>query len=397
MRTMVSNYYDLMTFGLGGASFQQFVDRFQEKYNVLQADGFAWDPEIQLDYTYEQLITSLNIATLPVYMDEVSQGLDKGFGEFKIGSNKIPTQKHRYPISEKMLRERMIMVQRFGDAALNTATQSALMEMLFTSTDNLLQGNRNAITHQRMRVASTGQFTIGLDNNPRGISGLTFDFGIPAANKESLSGESRWWKTNGHTTANEGTTSDPLLYLKNKVKAMRKKGFPAGHFEIASDLLDDLLTHTKVLKRIGLALYPSAAGATNPDLVASQYAQNMTDEGKLDAIRRIIGASIIPRDSIAAVDKFDEESKSLKVETIENFNPLNVAFVPDGQIGTIKSVQPMVFSDDPTQRIAWFDDGRTLLRQMFNAETKSMYVESEMAILCVPSMPQYMCVYTVTA
>lgn len=397
MRTMVSNYYDLMTFGLGGASFQQFVDRFQEKYNVLQADGFAWDPEIQLDYTYEQLITSLNIATLPVYMDEVSQGLDKGFGEFKIGSNKIPTQKHRYPISEKMLRERMIMVQRFGDAALNTATQSALMEMLFTSTDNLLQGNRNAITHQRMRVASTGQFTIGLDNNPRGISGLTFDFGIPAANKESLSGENRWWKTNEHTTANEGTTSDPLLYLKNKVKAMRKKGFPAGHFEIASDLLDDLLTHTKVLKRIGLALYPSAAGAANPDWVASQYAQNMTDEGKLDAIRRIIGASIIPRDSIAAVDKFDEESKSLKVETIENFNPLNVAFVPDGQIGTIKSVQPMVFSDDPTQRIAWFDDGRTLLRQMFNAETKSMYVESEMAILCVPSMPQYMCVYTVTA
>lgn len=397
MRTMVSNYYDLMTFGLGGASFQQFVDRFQEKYNVLQADGFAWDPEIQLDYTYEQLIASLNIATLPVYMDEASQGLDKGFGEFKIGSNKIPTQKHRYPISAKMLRERMIMVQRFGDAALNTATQSALMEMLFTSTDNLLQGNRNAITHQRMRVASTGQFMIGLDNNPRGISGLTFDFGIPAANKESLSGESRWWKTNEHTTANEGTTSDPLLYLKNKVKAMRKKGFPAGHFEIASDLLDDLLTHTKVLKRIGLALYPSAAGATNPDLVASQYAQNMTDEGKLDAIRRIIGASIIPRDSIAAVDKFDEESKSLKVETIENFNPLNVAFVPDGQIGAIKSVQPMVFSDDPTQRIAWFDDGRTLLRQMFNAETKSMYVESEMAILCVPSMPQYMCVYTVTA
>lgn len=397
MRTMVSNYYDLMTFGLGGASFQQFVDRFQEKYNVLQSDGFAWDPEIQLDYTYEQLIASLNIATLPVYMDEASQGLDKGFGEFKIGSNRIPTQKHRYPISAKMLRERMLMVQRFGDAALNTATQSALMEMLFTSTDSLLQGNRNAITHQRMRVTSTGQFTIGLDNNPRGISGLTFDFGIPSANKEVLSGENMWWKKSEHTTANEGTTSDPLLYLKNKVKAMRKKGFPAGHFEIASDLLDDLLTHTKVLKRIGLALYPSAAGTTNPDLVASQYAQNMTDEGKMDAIRRIVGVPIVPRDSIAAVDKFDDDSKSLKIETIENFNPLNVSFVPDGQIGTIKSVQPMVFSDDPTQRIAWFDGGRTLLRQMFNAETKSMYVESEMAILCVPSMPQYMCIYTVTA
>ena len=107
MRNMVSNYYDLMTFGLGGATFQQFVDRFLEKYNSPQTDGFAWDPEIQLDYTYEQLLASLNIATLPVYVDEASEGLDKSFGEFKIGSNKIPTQKHRYPISAKMMRERM--------------------------------------------------------------------------------------------------------------------------------------------------------------------------------------------------------------------------------------------------------------------------------------------------
>lgn len=397
MRNMVSNYYDLMTFGLGGATFQQFVDRFLEKYNSPQTDGFAWDPEIQLDYTYEQLLASLNIATLPVYVDEASEGLDKSFGEFKIGSNKIPTQKHRYPISAKMMREKMLMVQRFGDAALNSGTQAALMDMLFTSTDNLLMGNRNALTHQRMRVVSTGQFTIGVDNNPRGITGLTFDFGVPSANKETLSGENRWWKTSTHTTANEGSASDPLLFLKDKVKAMRKKGFPAGHFEIASDLLDDLLTHSKVLKRIGLALYPSAAGATNPDTVASQYAQNMTDEGKLDAIRRIIGASIIARDSIAAVDKFDSDSKSLRTETIENFNPLNVSFVPDGQVGTIKSVQPMVFTDDPTQRIAWFDGGRTLLTQRFESKTKSMYVESEMAVLCVPNMPQYMCVYTVTA
>lgn len=347
---MVSNYYDLMTFGLGSASYQQFVDRFKEKYNSPQTDGFAWDPEIQLDYTYEQLLASLNIATLPVYVDEASEGLDKSFGEFKIGSNKIPTQKHRYPISAKMMRERMLFVQRFGDAALNSEAQAALMDMLFTSTDNLLMGNRNALTHQRMRVVSTGQFTIGLDNNPRGITGLTFDFGVPATNKESLSGENRWWKTTTHTTANEGTSSDPLQFLKDKVKAIRKKGFPNGHFEIASDLLDDLLMHSKVLLKIGLALNPSSASDATGK-IATQYAQNMADDAKLDAIRRIIGCPIIPRDSIAAVDKFDSDSKSLKTETIENFSPLNVSFVPDGQIGTIKSVRPLVFTDDPTQEL----------------------------------------------
>ena len=394
---MVNNYYDLLTVGLGNFSFQQFVDKFQRKYNVLQTEGFDWDPDIQLDYTYEQLIASLGIVTLPVYVDVDSEGLDKSLGEFKIGSNKIPTQKHRYPINAKMLRERMIMYQRFGDASLTQETRTALMNLLFESTDKLLAGNRNALTHQRMRVVSTGQFTIDITNNPRGLKGITFDFGVPTANKETLSGENRWWKTTTHTPANEGTTSDPLLYLKNKRKAMRKSGFPAGHFEIASDLFDDLLTHTKVLERIGLALYPMAASATNPDTAAQGYATNMTDEAKKSAIESIIGCPIIPRDSLAAVETFDEESKSIKATTIENFNPLNVSFVPDGQIGTIKSVQPMVFTDDPTQRIAWFDGGRTLLTQRFESKTKSMYVESEMAVLAVPNMPQYMCIYTVTA
>ena len=397
MRTMVNNYYDLLSFGLGNFSFQQFVDRFQEKYNVLQTDGFNWDTEIQLDYTYEQLIASLGIVTLPIYVDVDSEGLDKSLGEFKIGSNKIPTQKHRYPMNAKMLRERMIMVQRFGEAALNQDTRTALLDLLFESTDKLLAGNRNALTHQRMQVVSKGQFTIDITNNPRGIKGLTFDFGIPSANKETLSGQNRWWTTSEHVAANEGTSSDPLLYLKNKRKAMRKAGFPNGHFEIAEDLFDDLLTHSKVLERIGLALYPMAASATNPGTAAQGYATNMTDEAKRAAIESIIGCPIIPRDSLAAVEKFDDATKSIKATTIENFDPLNVAFVPDGQIGTIKSVQPMVFTDDPTQRIAWFDGGRTLLTQRFESKTKSMYVESEMAVLCVPSMPQYMCVYTVTA
>ena len=392
MRHMVANYYDLMSFGLEGSSFQEFVDRFQLKYNEAQTDGFVWDPEIQIDYTYEQLIASLGINTLPVYVDEASEGLDKSFGEFKVGSNKIPTQKHRYPVSARMLREKMLMYQRFGAAALNNETQNALLDMLFTSTDQLLGGNVNARTHQRMRIVSTGQFEIGMDNNPRGLKGLIFDFGIPSKNKETLSGTKRWWTTDVHTQANEGADSDPLQFLKDKRKALKKSGYPRGHFEIAEDLFDDFLGHSIVLNRIGLAVNPNV---TDDSAIAA--ARNLTDDALKASIERIIGAPIVTRDSIASVDKFDEATKSLKVETIENFNPLNVSFVPDGQIGTIKSVQPVVFSDDPTQRIAWFDGGRTLLTQRFESKTKSMYVESEMAILCVPSVPQYMCVYTVTA
>lgn len=396
MRTMVKNYYDLMTFGLGNFSFQQFVDRFQTKYNDLQTDGFGWDPDIQIDYTYEQLIASLGIVTLPTYVDVDSEGLDKSLGEFKVGQNKIPTQKQRYPVNAKMLRERMLMVQRFGEAALNNDTQTALMNILFESTDNLLAANRNALTHQRMRIVSTGQFTIDIENNPRGLKGYTFDFGVPDKNKETLTTTSRWWTKSEHITANEGSTSDPLLFLKNKRKEVRRLGYPNGHYEMTENLFDDMLTHSKVLKRIGLSLSPGLASDTT-GAASIQYAQNMTDDALKAAVERIIGCPIVTRDSIAAVEKFDDESKSIKPVTIENFSPTNVSFVPDGELGTIKSVQPMVFAEDPTQRIAWFDGGRTLLTQRFESKTKTMYVESEMAVLCVPNRPQYMSIFTVTA
>ena len=391
MVTNVTNYYDLMSFGLGELSFQQFIDGFNEKYNTLNVDGYQWDNEIQWDYTYEQLIAASNIATLPIYVDESSEALDKAFGKFEIGSNKIPTQKHRYPVDAKMLRSKFLLAQKFGASTLTTETQNSLLDLLYTSSDNLIKGNRNALTHQRMRINSTGQFVIDINNNPRGIKGLTFDFGIPQANKDTLLTTARWWTTSTHITGNEGSDSDPLLYMKTLVKAKKKLGFPDGHIEMAIDLFDDLLTHSKVLQRIGYTLYPQATADG-----AIVYATNLTDDAKKAAMERVINCPIQTYDSIARVDSFDVTTKQLKQTSIDNFVATNIAFIPNGQIGTIKAVKPIVFEDDPTQRIAWFDGGRTLITNKFENKTKTMYVESEMAELLVPNMPQYMCISVVT-
>ena len=391
MVTNVTNYYDLMSFGLGELSFQQFIDGFNEKYNTINVDGYQWDNEIQWDYTYEQLIAASNIATLPIYVDESSEALDKAFGKFEIGSNKIPTQKHRYPVDAKMLRSKFLLAQKFGASTLTTETQNSLLDLLYTSSDNLIKGNRNALTHQRMRINSTGQFVIDINNNPRGIKGLTFDFGIPQANKDTLLTTARWWTNSTHITANEGSSSDPLLYMKTLVKAKKKLGFPQGHIEMSIDLFDDLLIHSKVLQRIGYTLYPQATADG-----AIVYATNLTDDAKKAAMERFINCPIQTYDSIANVDSFDVTTKQLKQTTIENFVPTNIAFIPNGQLGTIKAVKPIVFTDDPTQRTAWFDGGRTLITNKFENKTKTMYVESEMATLCVPNMPQYMCISVVT-
>lgn len=394
MNTNSASYYELLNFGLGEKKLQALIDKLQaRKYNVLDVSGFAFDPEIQLDYTYEQLEADLGISTLPVYMDVDSPALDKKISEFKIGSNKVPTQKHRYSLNTKMLRERLIMIQRFGSAALNADTRNALLGMLFDSTDKLLSGNRNALTHQRMRIVSTGQFSLTSENNPRGIKNITFDFGIPNSNKETLADGARWWTSSTHNTTTEGGDSDPLGYLKAKVKVWKHSGFPAGHIEMSDSLYSDMLTHSKVVEAIGYALVPTASSST----VATRYGSYVTDEQKGEIISKIIGMPIVVRDSISSVESFDSTAHALKVSTIENFDVANVAIVPDGQIGTIKSVQQIVFNGDPGAQYAWFDGGRTLVSTRYNSETREMFVESEMAQLCVPNVTRYMCVYSVTA
>lgn len=97
---------------------------------------------------------------MPSYVDSESDAYDRSLGEFKIGSNEIPTQKARYAMNRKILRERMIAVQEFGNAALNSNTRDALLDVLFDSTDKLLQANVNARTHQRMQICSTGKLLL---------------------------------------------------------------------------------------------------------------------------------------------------------------------------------------------------------------------------------------------
>lgn len=180
--------------------------------------------------------------------------------------------------------------------------------------------------------------------------------------------------------------------MKADLKALRHLGWPAMQVEMSQDLFDDMLTHTKVLEKIGYALYPAADNASG----AVAYAGNLSDDALKAAIERIIGAPIKVNDTTARADEFDTVNKCLKTKVVENFKKENVAYVPQGNIGTIKAVQPIVIADDPTARYALADGGRTLISQRYDSKTRSTYIESEGAWLAVPNMPQYMTNKTVT-
>lgn len=397
MRTANMNYYQLLDFALGNKKYQELVDTFYQKYNDPQVDGFSWDDEIQLDMTYHQIEKQLGIVAMPVYMDIDSPSVDHALSGFEVASDKLPTLKHRYAMNTKMLRERLILFNS-GEGNLTDGIRRQILNNLFESTENLIIGNHNALTYQRMQAVSTGKLTLDTVNNPRGIKGITFDFAIPAANIKNLTGNARWWTNASHVAANEGSAADPIQYFKDWIADFRKRGINIDHFEMDVDLYNDMLNHTKVLERIGLAMAGVViiqGGTAASTAIAN--AQNMVDEAKAQMVEKLIGKPIKVIDSLSAVESFDSTAKALKVTNVKGFKETNVAAVPtSGQIGTIKSYRQLAFEGDNGQQLAWFDGGRTLLTTRYVTETKEMIVESEGGWLTVPSVSKQMGYGTVT-
>lgn len=393
MRNNPVDFYKLLEFGLGGDTWQQFVDRYKEKYDGMVIDGFEFAPT-SINYTWQQLVAATTVTTLPTYVDPESPGYEKQRGSAKGETGSIPTQKAFYSLNRTIVREKMQLMQMFGQAALNQDMMNVIMGLLDESADGLINGYYNSLTNQRMQIVSTGKFKIDATNNPRGIKDITFDFGIDESNFDTLSGTQRWWTNADKST--EGTASEPIDYMKKKVKEIRNKYHYYGplKIEMAKEMMDSLLSHSKVLKRIGMMLYPLSS-VDNSGATALAYAQNLADDAIKQALVRLVGCEIVERDSKAYVDDWTEDGVLTQKE-IENFSLTNISFIPQGTIGNIQGVTPLTMGYEPS-KVAFFDDNRLVLSQRMNPETHSIYIESEAAELCVPSLPKYMFICTVCA
>ena len=399
MRTIPVTLRDIMSLGLGGATWQQFVDKYEEKYNANSIEGFDFDP-ITVGYTFAQLVSKTAATVLPTYVDPESEGFEMPLGTANGVTGNIPTQKLFYSVNRVVVREQMQLAQRFGQLALNDDMREIMFKLLDEGTDGLIQAFWNALNHQRDQIVSTASFTINATNNPRGLDGITIGFGIPSANLDTLKTTALWWTNSTHSTANEGSASDPLAYMQNRVKYIRRTGHYGGplRLELSQDLLDDLLTHSAVLKKIGLMVYPASA-SDNTGATAISYAQNMLDEAKIDAIRKIIRVDEIKGQDtyayVSAPDTTGSNAPDLVVTQVDNFKKENIAFIPTGKLGGIQGVQPLSMGYDAND-VAYAMGNRLLIEQEGIPRTHSINVNGEMGQLCVPSAVNQMFISTVT-
>jgi hypothetical protein len=164
---------------------------------------------------------------------------------------------------------------------------------------------------------------------------------------------------------------------------------PYGHFEMSKSLWNTFKGHENVKKQVA-AFINYNADLTNVAsfLVTESMIATFLVEAGLPPIKVI--------DSLVLADKYDATTRAMVYTQIRPFDELKVALVPDGQLGTIKAVEPIVLQD-PSARIALYDGGRTVLTQTFDSKNKIQYIESELTALVVPSVSRYILILDANA
>lgn len=385
----------IIALSLGEDTWQEWVDRYLEKYDGLTVDGYRLAP-LKRNYTFQQIIASTGATPLPTWVDPESPGYEVALRSLSGNTGNIPTAKQFYRFNRVIMREQMQLIDACR-GNLPDGTQEIFMGLMDESTDGLIKSYHNALVHQADRINSTGYFVLAADNNPRGYHDVKIDFNIPSNHFDTLTDTERWFTDTDGSMTTAGTESDPIQYCKDKIKEIRRKYhiYAPIDIRISEELWEAVCQHPKVRSKIAVNKNPLAT-----DNALVNIAAELEDEEIKTRFAKMVKAnSIIVRDSKAFVDKpgtNEDGEKDLVTVQIDNFERKNISFIPSGNIGEIQGVKPLALGYDPDE-IAYHDGNRLLLTTRAHKETHSIYVESEFAQICVPSNVNAMFISTVTA
>ena len=395
MYTRDRQFYDLVGKGLTslgyvsdkeGSALTKFInDNFANKYNAEKTFaqlGFSLNPNIPINPTYEQIEATIRAYTMAGYVDIDSDGPTKSTDGMSLKMGGLPTFKHEIVLSRKMMREQMMLANAIG--GMTSDMEQVVMDLLFNSLDDLLGGNYNTMKYQRHQIVSNeGKLVINANNNPLGVP-VEIDFGVPKKNITKSE-----WYTKSEAPKQEsavGETIDPIRVMKDVKKNAENVDYApkGGHWEVSKTTWDDILMLPYFRSLYVIANRPDITETANQQAFAS-----LIDDKTLKAfIERQIGAPIVVIDDVSSVESFDKAKKQMKYTNIESFNEGVLVYVPS-DLGDVQFGKP-IYMETPGARVALYDGGRTLIRQLFNDDTMTQVVKSEVTGLVVPNKVRWM-------
>lgn len=374
-------FYDLVSRAFNGDAtsrrLQTFVDSTMSlKYNGLKLDGFSFAPDMQLDYTYEQIQKELGITPMASYYDVDSPAIPKAEQEVSLATGRVPRMKEVIYFNEDKVRKQLILEKMLSDEKIPIQAG----QKLFETVDELIGRHTNSLTYQRNQMVSAGKLVLNDKNNPDGTLRVTLSANIPLKNRKTLSGDEKFWKNK--TYAQEGTKANPIQSIIDWLQPILDKGIK-GHIEINLTYYRRLLRHSKVNQTIGFGLWPTVSAES-----ATGAATVLPLSKKTSALEDLLGVKIKTVDSISSVLTYNTTSKRMEPTTAPSFNPDVIVFIPDGKVGEVLTVMP-ISTQDNSALVSTFYDGRLMLTVARDAVTKCQGFHTEMTSLVVPNVPQY--------
>lgn len=374
-------FYDLVSHAFNGDAtsrrLQTFVDSTMSlKYNGLKLDGFSFAPDMQLDYTYEQIQKELGITPMASYYDVDSPAVPKAEQEASLATGRVPRMKEVMYFNEDKVRKQLILEKMLSDEKIPIQAGQKLFDVV----DELIGRHTNSLTYQRNQMVSAGKLVLNDKNNPDGTLRVTLSANVPLKNRKTLSGDEKFWK--GKTYAQEGAKADPVQSIIDWLQPILDRGIK-GHIEINLAYYRRLLRHSKVNQRIGFGLWPTVSAEA-----ATGAATVLPLSQKTSALEDLLGVKIKTVDSISSVLTYNTTSKRMEPTTAPSFNPDVIVFIPDGNVGEVLTVMP-ISTQDNSALVSTFYDGRLMLTVARDAVTKCQGFHTEMTSLVVPNVPQY--------
>lgn len=323
-------HFDALYYALGGdfARLQPFVDAILADYNNLDIAGFTFNDDLLDDFTFEQVENYVGIAPLAAVVDPDSPAIPFGRKGQSLGTGKIPRMKTVEYLNEAKVRTLKKLIRRrdVGYAEIQASAGASIGEIIA----NQVASFGNALTYQRDQMVSTGGVIYNATNNPYGIN-LTLSARVPSANKKAVNSGNGWFAA---TTYAAVASSDPVQDMKDLVETARQKGLTACHFEMNNLVIDRLLNHTQVIADI------KERFSLNATYTVSSL-KPFTRNEQIAALEALVGKPIVEKDHISSVEYND--GGVLAERTFSSFSDANVVLVPDGNIGEILTVEPMLF------------------------------------------------------
>lgn len=323
-------HFDALYYALGGdfARLQPFVDAILADYNNLDIAGFTFNDDLLDDFTFEQVENYVGIAPLAAVVDPDSPAIPFGRKGQSLGTGKIPRMKTVEYLNEAKVRTLKKLIRRrdVGYAEIQASAGASIGEIIA----NQVASFTNALTYQRDQMVSTGGVIYNATNNPYGIN-LTLSARVPSANKIAVNSGNGWFAA---TTYSAVASSDPVQDMKDLVETARKAGLTACHFEMNNLVIDRLLNHTQVIADI------KERFSLNATYTVSSL-KPFTRNEQIAALEALVGKPIVEKDHISSVEYND--GGVLAERNFSSFSDAAVVLVPDGNIGEILTVEPMLF------------------------------------------------------